>query len=45
VRHECAPYGVGMKRKMSDARIGGMVATVALLVIFAITGLVVWWGS
>jgi hypothetical protein len=34
-----------MKRPMSDARIGGMVATVALVVIFVITGLVVWWGS
>lgn len=34
-----------MKKPMSDARIGGMVATAALLVIFAVTGLFVWWGS
>jgi hypothetical protein len=30
---------------MSEARIGGMVATVALIVMFAVVGLVVWWGS
>jgi hypothetical protein len=34
-----------MKKPMSDARIGGMVATVVLVIIFGITGLVVWWGS
>jgi hypothetical protein len=35
-----------MKRKpMSDARIGGMVAMAALVVMFALAGLVVWWGS
>ena len=34
-----------MKKPMSDARIGGMVAAVALLVMFVFTGLVVWWGS
>ena len=34
-----------MKKPMSDARIGGMVATVALVVIFVITGLMVWWAS
>jgi len=34
-----------MKKPMSDARISGMVATAALVVIFVITGLVVWWGS
>jgi hypothetical protein len=34
-----------MKRPMSDARIGGMVAMVALVVMFALVGLVVWWGS
>jgi hypothetical protein len=27
---------------MSDARIGGMVATVALIVLFGITGLMIW---
>ena len=30
------------KPPMSDARIGGMVATVALIVLFAITGLMIW---
>ena len=34
-----------MKKPMSDARIGGMVATVALVVMFVLVGLVVWWGS
>ncbi len=34
-----------MKKPMSDARIGGMVATVALIVLFVLAGLVVWWGS
>ena len=33
-----------MKRPPSDARIGGMVATAALVVIFAITGLMIWWS-
>lgn len=33
-----------MKRPMSDARIGGMVAAAALVVIFAVTGLMVWWS-
>jgi hypothetical protein len=33
------------KRPMSDARIGGMVATVALIAMFVLVGLVVWWGS
>ena len=45
VRDKCAPYGDPMKRRMSDARIGGMVATVALVVMFLLVGLVVWWGS
>ena len=31
-----------MKKPMSDARIGGMVATVALVVIFALTAFVIW---
>jgi hypothetical protein len=30
------------KAPMSDARAGGMVATVALIVLFAITGLMIW---
>jgi hypothetical protein len=34
-----------MKRPMSDARKSGLVATAALVVIFAVTGLMVWWGS
>ena len=34
-----------MKKPMSDARIGGMVATLALVVMFVLVGLVVWWGS
>jgi hypothetical protein len=34
-----------VKKKMSDARISGMVATVALLVMFAFVGLIVWVGS
>ena len=34
-----------MKRPMSDARISGMVATVALVVMFAMVGLLVWMGS
>ena len=33
------------KKPMSDARISGMVATVALLVMFAFVGLIVWVGS
>jgi len=33
------------KRPMSDARISGMVATVVLLVMFALVGLFVWMGS
>ena len=33
------------KPPMSDARIGGMVATVALIVLFAITGLMIWLGG
>ena len=45
MRHECAPYGDAMKRPMSEARISGMVATVALVVMFVLVGLVVWWGS
>ena len=44
-----APYGkidgTMTKRPMSDARISGMVAAVALLVMFAIVGLFVWMGS
>lgn len=31
-----------MKKPMSDARIGGMVATAALVVIFAITAFAIW---
>ena len=31
-----------MKKPMSDARIGGMVATVALIVIFAVTAFAIW---
>jgi hypothetical protein len=36
-----------MKNKppMSDARISGIVATVALIVMFAITAIAIWWGS
>lgn len=34
-----------MKKKMSDARISGIVATVALVVMFALVGLIVWVGS
>ena len=34
-----------MKRPMSDARISGMVAAVALIVMFALAGLLVWMGS
>jgi hypothetical protein len=30
------------RKPMSDARKGGMVATAALLVIFAITAIVIW---
>ena len=33
------------RRPMSDARISGMVATVALLVMFGLVGLLVWMGS
>jgi hypothetical protein len=33
------------RRPMSDARISGMVATVALLVMFGMVGLFVWMGS
>ncbi len=33
------------KPKLSDARMSGMVATAALLVMFALVGLVVLWGS
>ena len=33
------------KRPKSDARISGMVATVALLVMFGLVGLLVWMGS
>jgi hypothetical protein len=32
----------GGKPPMSDARMGGMVATVALLVMFGLTALVIW---
>jgi hypothetical protein len=31
-----------MKKPMSDARIGGMVATVVLLVLFALVGWMIW---
>ncbi len=30
------------KRKMSDARIGGMVATVVLVLLFVFTAVLVW---
>ena len=30
------------KRPMSDARVGGMVATVALVFLFALTAYVIW---
>jgi hypothetical protein len=33
------------KAPMSDARIGGMVATIALIVLFAVTGLFIWIGA
>jgi hypothetical protein len=33
------------KPPMSDARIGGMVATVALIVLFALTALFIWIGA
>ena len=33
------------KPPKSDARISGMIATVALVAMFALVGLVVWWGS
>ena len=33
------------KKPMSEARISGMVAMVALAVMFALVGLVVWWGG
>ena len=33
------------KKPMSDARIGGMVATVVLILLFAFVGLFVWMGS
>ncbi len=31
-----------MKKPKSDARVGGMVATVALVFIFALTAYVIW---
>ena len=34
-----------MKRPMSDARIGGMVAAVVLVAMFAFVGVFVWMGS
>ncbi len=34
-----------MKRPMSDARIGGIVATVVLVAMFAFVGLFIWMGS
>ena len=34
-----------MKRPMSDARIGGIVAKVALVAMFALVALFVWMGS
>jgi len=34
-----------MKKPVSDARISGMVAAAALVVMFAVTGLFVWMGS
>ena len=34
-----------MKKPMSDARIGGMIATVALLVLFALVAWVIWGGN
>ena len=34
-----------MKRPMSDARIGGMVAAAVLVAMFAFVGLFVWMGS
>ena len=37
-----APYPAAMKEPKSDARIGGMVATVALLLIFVFTILFIW---
>jgi hypothetical protein len=36
---------VSDKRPKSDARISGMVATVALIVMFALIGLFIWVGS
>jgi hypothetical protein len=36
---------VNDKRPKSDARISGMVATVALIVMFAFLGLFIWMGS
>ena len=39
------PCGGTMKRPMSDARIGGIVATVVLVAMFAFVGLFIWMGS
>lgn len=33
------------KKPMSDARIGGMVATVVLILLFIFVGIFVWMGS
>jgi hypothetical protein len=33
------------KKPMSDARIGGMVATVVLILMFVFVGVFVWMGS
>jgi hypothetical protein len=48
VRFDPLPAGsakgvvAGGKRPMSDARMGGMVATVALILMFALTALLIW---
>jgi hypothetical protein len=34
-----------VKKPVSDARIGGMIATVALLVLFALVAWVIWGGN
>ena len=40
-----SPKNTPPKHAPSDARVGGMVATVALAVMFGMVGLFVWMGS
>jgi hypothetical protein len=45
VRYECAPFPMTDKPPKSDARVGGMVAAVVLVLLAVFVVVFVWMGS